>query len=764
MDGVPHPSDVLTNRELEILRLVALGLSNRDIAEELVIALETVKWYNRQIYSKLNVSGRVQALNRARELGVLQVGMRITAASTAIMTKSLHNFPVPVTHFIGRTREIAEVKQLLSASRLLTLTGVGGTGKTRLAIRVASEVADNFADGVYFIDLAPLSNHSLVAKAIADALGVIENSAESLVNTLKRVLAGRQLLLVIDNFEHVIEAAPLVSGMLVSPHLKVLVTSRQALRISGEQDYPVLPLSLVPSDSPGNLVESEAAALFVQCAMMKLPHFKVTGDNAPAIAQICTRLDGLPLAIELAAARCNLLTPQALLARLDSRLVTLTGGSRDAPPRQQTLRRTFDWSYNLLDEGEKQLFARLAVFRGSRSLEAIESIGGQDLPIDMFDGLASLVDKSLIQQKEAPGGEPRFVMLEILHEYARERLAASGELETIRRRHAEYFVELAERAEPELWLAQQERWFQILEREHDNLRVVLDWSLEGDVAVGLRMAGVLWYFWHAYGHHVEGYQWTQQLLPRMGEAPVIYHAKFLFTAGHMSLRQFDLPASRRLFRESLDISRKLGDKRQTAWALTCMSQTHFEEMDKAYALAEEGLSLFRALDYEPGVQYSVLLLGEIARVNGDDRRARSAYEEALAMARHMDAIRQTLMAFANLSFINQHEGNHKSVIDLMRQALTRVRHMKNNKDMANFVQILAGSLGAVGEPEQAARLFGAAGVALERRGTFILTDQPELDRMIAAVRAQLDDVTFEAAWAEGRRMTLEQAVADALDE
>ena len=328
-------------------------------------------------------------------------------------------------------------------------------------------------------------------KTIAGVLGVIENPAEPQLDTLKRALASRDLLLVIDNFEHVIEAAPLVAELLAAaPRLKVLITSREALRLSGEQEYPVPPLSLPSADSPDALLESEAGSLFVQRAQRLLPHFEVTEDNAPAIAQICARLDGLPLAIELAAARCKLLSPQAMLARLDSRLTTLTGGARDAPLRQQTLRQTLDWSYNLLDEGEKTLFARLAVFRGGRSLEAIEAVCQPDLPVDVFDGLAALVDKNLIQQKELPDGEPRFVMLETIHEYARERLAASGEAEMIRRHYAEYFVELAERAEPELRLAEHQRWSQRLELELHNLRAVLEWSLgEGDVRLACAWPG-----------------------------------------------------------------------------------------------------------------------------------------------------------------------------------------------------------------------------------------------------------------------------------
>ena len=471
-----HPThETFTEREMEILRLMALGLSNREIADELVVAHETVRWYTKQIYSKLDAHGRVPALVRAGELGLLDhaPGASTGDASLRSAAPSRHNLPAPATHFVGRRRETAEVKRLLQTSRLLTLTGPGGTGKTRLALRVVSEMLDEFADGVYFVDLAPLSDHTLVAKAVASALGVIGSPQEPLPDTLKRALTEREILLLLDNFEQVIEAAPLVSELLAAaPRLKVLVTSREVLRLSGEQGYSVPPLSLPSSNglSVQQITESEAVALFVQRVQMMLPRFEIDHDSAPAVAQICTRLDGLPLAIELAAARSKLLSPQAMLSRLDSRLTALAGGSRDAPQRQQTLRGTLEWSYDLLDEGEKMLFARLAVFRGGCSLEAIESLCGEALPSDLLDVLASLVDKSLVQRKETPGGEPRFVMLETIHEYARERLEERGEGEAVRDAHSAYFAHFMRRREADLKGKRQQYAGQEIETDFDNIR------------------------------------------------------------------------------------------------------------------------------------------------------------------------------------------------------------------------------------------------------------------------------------------------------
>ena len=760
------PLDQLNEREKEILRRLADGLSDQEIADKLFLSLNTVKWYNRQIYSKLGVRSRTQAIAHAKSFDVLGIGISMSPP----VPKG--NLPAPTTPFVGRSHEIAEVKQLLGSSRLLTLTGTGGIGKTRLALRVAAEIDEAFAEGVYFVDLSPLSHHDLVATAIARALGVVENSVEALPDTLKRALEKRELLLLIDNFEHVIRAAPLVSELLAaSPHLKALVTSRESLRLAGEQEYPVPPLSLPEAEAVSvlNLAESEAGTLFIQRAQMTLPHFEIGDDNAPAIGRICTRLDGLPLAIELAAARCKLLTPQALLERLEgtreaSPLRTLASGSRDAPPRHRTLENTMAWSYNLLDEDEKTLFARLSVFRGGRSLEAIGAVCGADLPIDVVDGLASLVDKSLVQQKEAPGGEPRFVLLEMIHEYARERLEEIGEAETMRRRHAEYFVALAERAEPELRLARYGYWCQRFELELDNIRAVLEWTLgDGAVTLGVRMAGAIGLFWYGKGHHVEGIRWTRRLLERLDETPAIYHSKFLISAGRMAW-MVDLDAATRLFVRALDVSRDLGDKPQVAWALAFQAYTMQHDLAAAMPIAEASLAVFREMNHQPGIAQALNIIGELARIGGDDARAKRAYEECLAVCQQTGEVLRTCYNYVNLAYIAQHEGDHERALGFVWQALQLSRDTKEI-DIASFLVTCAGSIAALGQHRRAARLLGASEVALERMGAYHQpTDKPEIDRIIAEVRAQLDDATFQTAWAEGREMTLEQAIENALKE
>jgi predicted ATPase/DNA-binding CsgD family transcriptional regulator len=758
--------DLLSEREKEIVKRLSIGLSDQQIADELCLSPNTVKWYNRQIYSKLGVKSRTQAIARVKDLSLLE-----SRISTSLHPVSRSNLPAQTPLFLGRSREIAEVKQLLHASRLLTLTGTGGTGKTQLALRVAAEAASSYADGVCFVDLAPLSDHQLVATAIASALSVVEHPTEPLPDTLSRALAGRELLLLLDNFEHVIKAAPLLSRLLASSRLNVLVTSREPLRINGEQEYLVPPLSLPPAETTSvqSLTESEAGLFFVRCTQMILPRFQPSELTAPVIGRICTRLDGLPLAIELAAARCKLFTPQALLERLEgtrenSPLRLLAGGSRDAPLRLRTLRYSIEWSYNLLDKEEKRLAARLAVFRGGSSLEAIESICAEDLSIDVLDGLASPVDKHLVQQKEMSDGELRFVMLEMIQEYMRERLKTSGEEETMRGRHAEYFVEQVEHAEPEFRLAGFKHWSGGLEQDLENIRAVLSWSLSGgNVEMGIRLAGALCLFWYGNGHHVEGRRWTQQLFKRLDEVSLVYHAKFLLSAGHLAFL-YDLDTGKPLFKRALEISRDVGDRLQMAWALALLGYTMLRDRSAAMPLVEESLALFRELSHQPGIAQALNIMGEIARFSGDDDHARQAYEECLAVCQQTGETRRIVFMYNNLTFIALHEGEAERARDLARQGLQLARSMSNRLELATALSILSGALGALGQPELAARLLGASERALERMGAVnVPSDKREIDDIIAAVCAQLDEATFQAAWAQGRELILEQAVGQALD-
>lgn len=751
----------LTEREEEIVARLAAGLSDQQIAAALFLSFNTVRWYNRQIYSKLGVASRTQAVARAKALGLVE---KVAAPlPRTIMSTSL---PHPATPFVGREGETVRLMELLQHTRLLTLTGVGGTGKTRLALHVARVMAPAFADGVCFVDLAPVKEATLVAHAIATALNIVEQPHESLPDSLPALLAKREMLLLIDNFEHLITAAPLLAELLsATSSLKMIVTSREVLRLSGEQEFQVPPLSLPSAEkaSVDDIRASEAGSLFLQRAKSTNPHFDLNRDNAPAIAQICRRLDGLPLAIELAAVRCKLLPPQLLIERLNRPLAMLTGGVRDAPDRQRTLRNTIAWSYNLLDDAEKRLLARMAIFSGGCSLDAIEVVCGDGSESDTFEILVSLVDKSLVQQKETVDGQPRFMLLETIRDFAQEQLVALGEGENIRRRYADYYVTFAERAEPEMRMAQQKRWFQMLETERENLRTMLEGSVHGgDITDGIRMAGVLSWYWYVSGHHAEGLEWCRQLLPLLDHAPEPHHAKFLIGTAHM-MRVRNLTTHIPLLKRALATAQRLGDKQHTAYALIRLG---YEMMESPNALptVEEGVSLFRALDYSAGVAHGLTIIGEIHRFRGNIEEARHCYEETLSLCRRMGDTRGSLISLLNLTFVARHQNNDAQAVVLAREALRFACDLELRAEMVECLAALAGMIGATGQPEVAASLFGTVERTLERLGAFYdEPDRQEFDGMVATVRSALDSEKFERAWAEGRQISLEQAIASVLE-
>ncbi|NIO72251.1 MAG: tetratricopeptide repeat protein, partial [Anaerolineae bacterium] len=626
-----------------------------------------------------------------------------------------HNLPAQVTSFIGREREIGEVMQLLATTRLLTLTGPPGTGKTRLGLQVAAQVLDRFADGVFFVDLAPISDPQHVPSTVAQVLGVRETAAQSLVESLKNHLCRRHLLLLLDNFEQIIEAAPLVGELLsASPGLKALVTSREALHVYGEQEYLVPPLALPDLDHIDPLrvlLQYEAVELFSQRAQAVRSGFTITDEDAPAIAEICVRLDGLPLAIELAAARSKLLSPEMMRRRLESRLGTLTGGARDLPARLRTLRGAIDWSYDLLDADEKTLFARLSVFQGGRSVEAVEAVCGHGLAIAVTEGLESLLHKSLLQLGEGLDGEPRFLFLETIHEYARERLEESGEAETVQKRHADYFVALAEQAETNLFGAGPGYGSARLRIEHDNLRTALAWSLGGaDAELGLRLVGALRDFWFYSGHFAEGWRWAERACESAEDAPPALRAKALNAAGLLADARGDKERSNLLLREALALSREAGDRINHAWALAFLAMDlmdYPDRYDEGIALCEEGLALFREVDHKPGIARTLNILGELARLVGDYERAQEVYEECLAIAREIGDRHREALILGCLGTVAQHQGDYERAEALTLEALAPLRELHLRYGIAPALLVLVGPVGAKGQAERAARLLGA---------------------------------------------------------
>jgi len=527
-----------------------------------------------------------------------------------------HNLPGQLTPLLGREQDVASVCTLLGRAevRLLTLVGTAGVGKTRLALQVATKLVEDFVDGVYFVSLAPIADPDYVIPTIAQVFELREVGSQSLLDTLKAYLQDKEILLLLDNFEQIVAAALLIADLLLCcPRLKVLVTSREVLHLSAEYQFPVAPLAL-PDLQHLPMLEAlpqyAAVALFVQRAQAVRPDFALTAANARIICEICTRIDGLPLAIELAAARIKLLSPQALLARLEKRLQVLTRGVQDLPERQQTLRNTISWSYNLLNANEQRLFRLLSVFVGGCTFEAVDAVcrasGG--VAGDVLDGVASLLDKSLLSQLEQDDGEQedwRLYMLETIREYGLESLEASGEAEATRYAHACYYVSFAKEAEVELGGAEQARWLERLEREHDNLRAVMQWSLEdveeeegrGRIEMALQLGGALRRFWIRRGHYTEGRHFLERLLGRSSGAAALLRAKALLTAARLALGQGDYERGEELCEESLALRQTLGDTWGTAISIGSLGNVAHTQgaYERAIALYEESLALFRNL-------------------------------------------------------------------------------------------------------------------------------------------------------------------------
>lgn len=722
---------------------------------------------------------------------------------------SPNNLPAPLTSFIGREREVGEVRQGLARDRILTLTGPSGSGKTRLALQAAAEVIDTFPDGVFFIALATITDPGLVPSTIAQCLGVAETPGRTILDNLKDHLRDKSLLLLLDNFEQVITAAPIIADLLVAClHLKVLVTSREALHISGEREIPVPPLDVPDLNQMPSLEaisQYAAVELFVQRANAVKPDFRMTDETAPAVAEICFRLDGLPLAIELAAARIKLLPPQAILARLGSRLDFLTGGARDLPERQKTLRNAIAWSYDLLDENEKTLFRQLSVFAGGCTVEAVEAVAGDNPSGDVLDRLGSLLDKSLLQEVESGNGEPRFVMLETLREFGREQLRASGEQEAVQRRHASYFLALAEQAAARLESTGQVEWMNRMEQEHNNLRAALEWSKTaagaGDIC--LRLAGALGLFWEVRGHFSEGRERLASLLltePAQGSTPG--RARLLARAAELAYRQSDFAATTAYAAGSLDIFRELGDRQGSASALIKLGNAAAEFGDYAAASRhlEEALNIWRELGDQHGIARALISYGWAALRSGDYPLAEERLAEALGISRRLGDTRSTGFELAGLGevalrqgettratrlveeslelrrklgnkwgvgvslgilgWIAIHEGNWDHAIARLSESLEIRQEIGDRSGSAWCLERLADVEMRRGRAEKAVRLLGAAAaLRASVRAVVDPVDLPEYEGRIMALREELGEERFAIAWEEGEALTLEQAAA-----
>ena len=735
-----------------------------------------------------------------------------------------NNLPAQLTSFVGRQRTVAEIAAMLRspAQRLVTLSGPGGVGKTRLSLQVAQALLADFPDGVFFVPLAAVGDAAQVAPAIVHALGLLEESGtDRPVDQLRAYLRERRVLLVLDNFEQVLAAAPQLTELsAAAPDLSLLVTSREVLHVYGEQAYPVPPLDLPELDLPptvSRLGDYAALALFEARAQAVDPAFRLTPENIDDVARICRVLDGLPLAIELAAARIQLLSPAALLARLagapgtTGALKVLRGRARDLPARQQTLRGAIDWSYDLLDASEKQLFMRLGVFVGARSLPAIEAVCDidGDLAAEPLEGLASLVDKSLLRQREGVDREPAFFMLTTIQEYALERLTLDGNLPLLRRRHAYFFANLAETAEQRLQGAEQEAWLDLLEQQHGNLRAALAWALEsGDGEVGCRLCAALWRFWRLRGHIGEGRERTTAVLARAGgvrqtrayaravlaaghlaylqsdfqaAGPLYAEAQALLTAlgdgglvgqvrhniGMLAFKQGDYEQARRLYGESLVALEKAGDPAGVASVLNSQGNLAWLTGDFRAARHYYGRSSeqWRALGNKHNAAMVANNLGAVAMTTGDFQAAREIFLDCLAIHRELRNQNGVALALSNLAEIALEQGDLRRAHSCLAEALTIQRELARKERIAILLEGFGRLAVRQDQARRAALLYGAA----ERLREEIQAPQPEIVAALhapdlAAARAALGGDPFAATVAQGRRLNIAAAMALALEE
>jgi predicted ATPase/class 3 adenylate cyclase/Flp pilus assembly protein TadD len=682
-----------------------------------------------------------------------------------------NNLPTQMSSFVGRDDVIREVESALEETRLLTLTGPGGTGKTRLALEVAHRRLLAFLDGVWFVDLSPITDPSVVPAEIAIALEATRDPGASVLACLEDHLRHRDLLLVLDNFEQVLDAAMPVEHLLShAPGLKVMVTSRSVLSVYGEREYPVPPLQLPETDTAGildGLGRSESVSLFVERARAVRPDFQLTQGNALAVAQICARLDGLPLAIELAAVRVNVLTPEVMLPRLDERLSLLTSGPRSLPDRQRTLRGAIDWSYQLLDAPERRLFARLAVFVGGATLDAIEAMWESGSDEAVLDLLGSLVDDSLLRRTETPTGEIRFQMLETIREYAMERLDEEPDAADVRRRHGEYFLALATRAEPHLVGPDQKAWLNRCELEHDNIRAALKWSIgAGEVQTGQRAAAALWRFWHQRGHLAEGRRKLEHLLEIPGGERSKARFDALIGAGGLAYWQNDYPATERFYAEALEIANELGDRRAIAEGMFNLSFVDRirGDVDEGMAKLRKVLQVARSIGDQQLIADSLFLLGNQELREGRAQDALPMVDEALAIFRKLDNRFALADSLSGLGSVYRLLGNTEAAGEAHRQALEIFVEVGNPTGIAMVLEEIAMLETIDGRHERALRLAGAASALKDATGGGAPQELMRTAESFEQSRRSLDPQTAERAWADGREMSADKAVAYALEE
>ena len=773
-------------------------------------------WAIERCLAKDSEKRYVSTRDLARELAAIRDRLSEKPARQAELRPA--NIPMQRTGFVGREKEVAAARELLLRQdvSLVTVTGPGGIGKTRLAVEVASGLVERFPSGIHFVPLSPLRDAALLASAIVQTLGIREAGGQSPLEILKKNLhdsLSAPMLFVLDNFEHLIQAAPTVADLLAAaPNLKILVTSRAALHVYGEHEFPVPPLALPDARSlPSVEVLSEypAVALFVQRARAVKPDFELNRENALAVAEICSRLDGLPLAIELAAARVKVLSLSAIGTRLASRLQLLTGGSRDLPQRQQTLRAAIDWSYDLLNAAEQKLFRRLSVFVGGCTLEGVEAVCDTkaDLDLDLLDGMASLVDKSLLQQVEQENGESRFVMLETIREYAREKLEASLEEAPTRRAHAAYFLVLAEEEAADRGGAVGVEWLDRFGLEHNNFRAALEWLVSsGDADWGLRLGTALFRFWETREYLAEGRDSLDKLLKLpAAAAPTKARARALFAGGVLANVQGDYTSGKPLLRESMDIARQLNDKQGVAVSLNALAVLALNQGDLALAhsLSEDTLlawrevgdlkavarslsnlanvvklqgdydrarslyaechSIFEGLRDRTGVAWSLNSQGDAARDQGDSAATLVLYEHSLAIFRELGDPWGIAGTLADLGNLAREQRDFPRAHSLYAESLKVFQGLDHKRGVARLLECFACSAAAQMQAERSLRLSGAAAALRQSIGAPLSpAEQAKLEILLGPARQALSNASGATAWLEGWALPLEKVIDEEL--
>ncbi|HEX3301977.1 MAG TPA: LuxR C-terminal-related transcriptional regulator [Thermomicrobiales bacterium] len=685
-------------------------------------------------------------------------------------SRQLSNLPALLTTIFGREDEVAAVMSTIrQGRRLVTLTGPGGVGKTCVAIAVGEALLDDFPDGVRFVSLAPLGDPDLVLPAIGRAVGVRDAGTSTISEQLAGYLQDKRLLLILDNFEQVADAGPALTELLSAcPNLSALVTSRMRLRLTGEVEHTVPPLPLPDASDQASLeqvFDVPAIHLFVMRAQEIESSFMLTDDNVGAVAEICRRLDGLPLAIELAAAWTRLLPPQVLVTRLEYRLPLLTGGGRDLPSRQKTIRDSIAWSYDLLSPGEQQFFLRASVFVGGFTLDAIEAVAGESHDLAVLDGLAGLMESSLLRRYESGTGEPRYAMLETIREFGLEHLRSQEEDHEIRARHARYFLALAEQAAPELLGADQVVWLDRLTVDHDNLREAFIWLCTPATATDcLRLAGACGHFWYVRGYMREGRARLERALELAEPGPTVAHARALNELGRFVYVARELPAAASIAREALAIWRAVDDRAGEAQALYIIAMTEENQLrwESAKPLYEEALAIWRELDDPFRIGDVLSLLGGVAYGQGNLAQARALEREAAAIFRDVGDLRRESLCSWYLGMFAACHGQWAEAARKYRESLRGLTEVRDASWLAKPIIGLAATAGTCGLPDSAARLLGAADGLLDRIGaTLTPFDIPAHELAHNSARSTLGELDFAAAIAVGRNLDVEDVLLEA---